>query len=158
MAFDGPGAAGEVNGTATDRQVLSYYTQQTQKRVRRDPPVKTCCATRRESSGGMIRVDRDAQQTDGYRRDSLLLSPECRADAIPGLEIEADDVRCTHGATAGRVDAEQIFYCMCRGMSRYEAMPMIVEGFFHGVFDRIAVEAVRETLNQAVKRKLGIDR
>ena len=104
-------------------------------------------------------VDPEAQKTDGYQRnDSLLLSPDCRADAIPGLEIEADDVRCTHGATAGRVDAEQIFYCMCRGLSRYEAMHMIVEGFFHGVYDRIAVEAVRETLSHAVKRKLGIDR
>jgi Fe-S cluster assembly protein SufD len=108
---------------------------------------------------GMIRVDQAAQKTDGYQRnDSLLLSPDCRADAIPGLEIEADDVRCTHGATAGRVDAEQIFYCMCRGLSRYEAMHMIVEGFFHGVYDRIAVEAVRETLSRAVERKLGIGR
>jgi Fe-S cluster assembly protein SufD len=164
VALDGPGAAGEVNGVtfATDRQLLSYYTQQTHKapRTRSDLLYKDVLRDKaRVIWRGMIRVDRDAQQTDGYQRnDSLLLSPDCRADAIPGLEIEADDVRCTHGATAGRVDAEQIFYCMCRGMSRYEAMHMIVEGFFHGVFDRIAVEAVRETLSQTVKRKLGIDR
>ncbi|MBI3861563.1 MAG: SufD family Fe-S cluster assembly protein, partial [Planctomycetia bacterium] len=154
----------EVNGVtfATDRQLLSYYTQQTHKApdTRSDLLYKDVLRDEaRVVWRGMIRVDPEAQKTDGYQRnDSLLLSPDCRADAIPGLEIEADDVRCTHGATAGRVDAEQIFYCMCRGLSRYEAMHMIVEGFFHGVYDRIAVEAVRDTLSRAVKRKLGIDR
>ncbi|MBS0260590.1 MAG: Fe-S cluster assembly protein SufD, partial [Planctomycetes bacterium] len=163
VSLDGRGASGEVNGVtfATDRQLLSYYTQQTHKApdTRSDLLYKDVLRDQaRVVWRGMIRVDPDAQKTDGYQRnDSLLLSPDCRADAIPGLEIEADDVRCTHGATAGRVDAEQIFYCMCRGMSRFEAMHMIVEGFFHGVYDRIAVEAVRETLSQAVKRKLGID-
>ncbi|MEZ6144555.1 MAG: SufD family Fe-S cluster assembly protein [Planctomycetaceae bacterium] len=106
---------------------------------------------------GMIKVDPDAQKTDGYQRnDALMLSADARADAIPGLEIEADDVRCTHGATAGRVDDEQLFYAMCRGISEYEAMHMIVEGFFSAVYDRIPVELVRETLSQVVERKLGI--
>ena len=105
----------------------------------------------------MIRVEPDSQQIDGYQRcDALLMSNHCRNDAIPGLEIEADDVRCTHAATAGRVDEEQIFYCMSRGMNRYEAMHMIVEGFFQTVFDRIPVEAVRETLSRAVERKLRL--
>jgi Fe-S cluster assembly protein SufD len=152
--LEGQGAAAEVNGVtfATEKQLLSYYTQQTHK-----APNTHSDLLYKDVWRGMIRVDPQAQKTDGYQRnDSLLLSPECRADAIPGLEIEADDVRCTHGATAGRVDAEQIFYCMCRGLSRYEAMHMIVEGFFHGVYDRIAVEAVRETLSRAVERKLGI--
>jgi Fe-S cluster assembly protein SufD len=84
-----------------------------------------------------------------------MLSPTARVDAIPGLEIEADDVRCTHGATAGRVDLEQLFYCMCRGLTEYEAMHIIVEGFFQRVFDRIPVEIVRESLSQAVVKKLG---
>ena len=107
----------------------------------------------------MIKVEPVAQKTDGYQRsDALLLSSTCRCDSIPGLEIQADDVRCTHGATAGRVDEEQIFYCMCRGLSRFEAMHVIVEGFFHTVYDRIPVEAVRETLSQTVGRKLGIGR
>jgi len=162
--LEGRGASGEVNGVtfATGRQLLSYYTQQTHKapNTRSDLLYKDVLRDQaRVVWRGMIRVDPEAQKTDGYQRnDSLLLSPDCRADAIPGLEIEADDVRCTHGATAGRVDAEQIFYCMCRGLSRYEAMHMIVEGFFHGVYDRIAVEAVRETLSRAVERKLGIGR
>lgn len=160
--LDGKGAAAEVNGVtfATEKQLLSYYTQQTHnapntrsdllyKDVVRD---KARCIWR-----GMIKVAKDAQKTDGYQRnDSLMLSDECRADAIPGLEIEADDVRCTHGATCGRVDEEQLFYCMCRGLNRPEAMHMIVEGFFQRVYDRIPVEIVRETLGQAVERKLGI--
>jgi Fe-S cluster assembly protein SufD len=164
VSLDGPGAEAQVNGVtfATGRQVISYYTQQTHnapsttsdllyKEVLRDKA--------RVVWRGMIKVEPIAQKTDGYQRsDALLLSSTCRCDSIPGLEIQADDVRCTHGATAGRVDAEQIFYCMCRGLSRFEAMHMIVEGFFHTVYDRIPVEAVRETLSQTVERKLGIGR
>ena len=160
--LDGRGASAEVNGVtfATDKQLISYYTQQTHnapntrsdllyKDVVRD---KARCIWR-----GMIKVEKDAQRTDGYQRnDGLILSDTCRVDAIPGLEIEADDVRCTHGATCGRVDEEQLFYCMCRGLTRGEAMHVIVEGFFQRVYDRIPVEIVRETLGQAVERKLGI--
>ena len=59
----------------------------------------------------MIRVEKDAQRTDAYQKnDNLILSDHARADSIPGLEIEANDVRCTHGATAGRVDDDMIFY------------------------------------------------
>ena len=160
--LDGKGASAQVNGVtfATDKQLISYYTQQTHnaphttsdllyKDVVRD---KARCVWR-----GMIKVAKDAQKTDGYQRnDGLLMSDTCRVDAIPGLEIEADDVRCTHGATAGRVDEEQLFYGMCRGLTRSEAMHMIVTGFFQRVYDRIPVEIVRETLGQAVERKLGI--
>lgn len=160
--LDGPGASAQVNGVsfATERQVLSYYTQQSHHAVstQSDLLYKEVCRDRsRLVWRGMIRVDKPAQKTDGYQRnDALMLSKDARADAIPGLEIEADDVRCTHGATAGRVDDEQVFYCMCRGLSRYEAMHMIVEGFFAEVYDRIPVELVRDTLSQAVERKLGI--
>ncbi len=160
--LDGPGAHAQVNGVtfATDRQLLSYYTQQTHHApdTRSDLLYKEVCRDRsRVVWRGMIKVDRAAQKTDGYQRnDALMLSPDARVDAIPGLEIEADDVRCTHGATAGQVDEEQVLYAMCRGLSRYEAMHMIVEGFFAGVYDRIPVELVRTTLRQAVERKLGI--
>ncbi len=160
--LDGKGAAAEVNGVtfATERQVISYYTQQTHNapNTRSDLLYKDVVRDRARCIWrGMIKVAKDAQKTDGYQRnDSLLMSEECRADAIPGLEIEADDVRCTHGATCGRVDEEQLFYCMCRGLKRSEAMHMIVEGFFQRVYDRIPVEIVRETLGQAVERKLGI--
>jgi len=160
--LDGPGAEAQVNGVsfATDRQTLSFYTQQTHRarRTRSDLLYKDVLRDRsRVVWRGMIKVFPEAQQTDGYQRnDALLLSDSCRVDAIPGLEIEADDVRCTHGTTAGRVDEEQILYCMCRGLTEREAMHMIVGGFLQTVSDRIPVEMVRETLNQAVQQKLGL--
>lgn len=160
--LDGRGSQAQVNGItfATEKQLLSYYTQQThhEQNTTSDLLYKQVCRDHSRCVWrGMIKVDKIAQQTDGYQRnDALMLSSDARADAIPGLEIEADDVRCTHGATAGQVDEEQIFYAMCRGLSRYEAMHVIVEGFFAEVYDRIPVELVRETLSEAVQRKLGI--
>ena len=107
---------------------------------------------------GMIRVEPDAQKTNAYQRnDNLLLSEKARADSIPGLEIEADDVRCTHGATAGKIDADQIFYAMCRGLSEPEANLMVIEGFFGRVYDRVTSPSIRHQLNQAFADKLGIE-
>ena len=104
---------------------------------------------------GMIKVDPDAQRTDAYQRnDNLVLSDNARADSIPGLEIEADDVRCSHGATAGRVDDEQIFYAQNRGLTRKEAIRMVVTGFFQQVFDRITIDSVREALGEAIRRRV----
>lgn len=160
--LDGRGAEAEVNGVtfATDRQFLSYYTQQSHNApdTRSDLLYKDVLRDHsRVVWRGMIKVEKEAQLTDGYQRnDSLLLSSTARCDAIPGLEIEADDVRCTHGATAGRVDVDQVFYAMCRGLSEHEAMHMIVQGFLQTVTDRIPVELVRETLDSAVEKKLGI--
>ncbi len=161
VILDGRGAAGEVNGVtfATEKQFISYYTQQTHnvENTRSDLLYKEVLRDKaRVVWRGMIKVEKAAQLTDGYQRsDALMLSDTARCDAIPGLEIEADDVRCTHGATAGQVDEEQVFYAMSRGIARHEAMHMIVEGFFQQVYDRIPVEVVRETLSQTVIRKLG---
>ena len=83
-----------------------------------------------------------------------MLARTARADSIPGLEIEADDVRCTHGATAGRVDDEQVFYARARGLTRNEAVRMIVAGFFQQVFDRITIGAVRDALGEAIGRRI----
>ena len=146
----------------TDRQTISYYTQQTHHAPNTNSDLLYREVLRDRSKvvwRGMIKVDKIAQMTDGYQKsDAMMLSNDARCDAIPGLEIEADDVRCTHGATTGRVDETQIFYAMARGMTKDEAMNMIVEGFFHEVYDRIPVEIVRETLSQAIERKLGIER
>ena len=79
-----------------------------------------------------------------------MLSREARSDSIPGLEIEADDVRCTHGATSGRVDEEQIFYAQARGLTADEAARLVVAGFFQQVFDRITIPPVREALSAAI--------
>ncbi|QDT38300.1 Fe-S cluster assembly protein SufD [Stratiformator vulcanicus] len=160
--LDGRGAHAEVNGVtfSTNRQQLSYYTEQNHNAPDTTSDLLYKTVLRDKSKvvwRGMIKVEKEAQRTDGYQRcDSLMLSDTARSDSIPGLEIEADDVRCTHGATTGKVDEEQIFYCMSRGVGRSEAMHMIVEGFFQHIYDRIPVEAVREVLDDAVQKKLGI--
>ena len=100
-------------------------------------------------------MDEGAQRTDGYQRnDNLLLSNQARADSIPGLEIEADDVRCTHGSTSGMVDEELIYYAMCRGFTRKEATRLIVTGFFQQIFDRITIDSVRDALALAIARRV----
>src|SRR5207237_639031 len=81
-----------------------------------------------------------------------------KADSIPKLEIEANDVRCTHGATVGQVDAEQLFYLQSRGFSPDEAQNALVHGFFQPVIDRIAVEEVRGRIHGAIDAELkGLD-
>lgn len=159
--LDGPGAEAQVNGVmfTTGRQHLSYHTRQIHRSHHARSDLLYRGALKDHSRivwRGMIAVDPGAQKTDAYQRDdNLILSPTARADSIPGLEIKADDVRCTHGATAGRVDAEQVFYAMSRGLTRMEAMHMIVEGFFGTVLDRIPIESVRDALQLAVAEKLG---
>ena len=104
---------------------------------------------------GMIRVEEGAQKTNAYQENrNLLLSKTAHADSIPGLEILANDVRCTHGATLSQVDREQLFYAMARGLSRQEAERLIVRGFFQDVLDRIELEPVREALGQALEARI----
>jgi len=160
VALVGEGAHAQVNGVMfTDgAQHLSYHTLQHHQVPRCTSDLLYKGGLQGESRivwRGMIKVDRDAQKTDGYQRDdNLILSESARADSIPGLEIEADDVKCSHGATAGRVDDEQVFYAQSRGLSRKEAIRMIVAGFFQQVFDRITVESVREALGEAIGRRV----
>jgi len=103
---------------------------------------------------GLIKVHKDAQRSDAYQANrNLLLSDKARADSIPSLEIEANDVRCTHGATVGQVDEEQLFYIMTRGLARREAEQMIIGGFFEPVLQRIPAESLRAAVTAAVERK-----
>lgn len=105
---------------------------------------------------GMIKIDASGQQTNSYlKNDNLLLSDHARADSIPSLQIDANDVRASHGATVGRIDEEYIFYLQSRGVPRNTAVRMIVEGFFSTVFDRMSQERVREKLAAAVSAKIG---
>ena len=104
---------------------------------------------------GMIRVEPDAQKTNAYQENrNLLLSPEAHADSIPGLEIQANDVRCTHGATISQVDREQLFYAMARGLTQADAERLILRGFFQDVLDRIELEPVREALGEALEARI----
>jgi Fe-S cluster assembly protein SufD len=104
---------------------------------------------------GMIRVERDAQKTNAYQENrNLMLSPTTHAVPIPGLEILANDVRCTHGATVSRVNREELFYAMARGLSRGDAERLIVRGFFQDILDRIEFEAVREAVAAALEARI----
>ena len=105
---------------------------------------------------GMIYVAPGAQKTDGYQANrNLVLSPKARADSIPGLEILADDVRCTHGATVGKIDADQIFYLRSRGMPYADAERLVVEGFFDPIMQRIPFEGVRSRFQDAILQKMS---
>ncbi len=160
VALIGAGASSQVNGVmfTQDSQHLTYNTLQHHQapHCRSDFLYKAALQDKsRTVWRGMIEVDRGAQKTDGYQRnDNLLLSDQARADSIPGLEILADDVRCTHGSTSGKVDEELIFYAQSRGFTRKEAIRMIVSGFFQQIFDRITIESVREALGQAIARQV----
>ncbi|MEZ0396850.1 MAG: Fe-S cluster assembly protein SufD [Anaerolineales bacterium] len=105
---------------------------------------------------GMIYVAPGAQKTDGYQANrNLLLSPAARADSIPGLEILADDVRCTHGATVSKLEAEPLFYLKSRGIPQTEAEQLLVEGFFDPIMQRIPFEGVRERFQQVIFEKMS---
>ncbi|MFT5522809.1 MAG: Fe-S cluster assembly protein SufD [Pirellulaceae bacterium] len=160
VSLAGDGAQCQVNGVlfTEGKQHLSYHTLQHHENpsCRSDFLYKAALQDKsRTVWRGMIKVDPTAQKTDGYQRnDNLLLSDSARADSIPGLEIEADDVRCTHGSTTGRVDDELIFYAMCRGFTRKEAIRAIVIGFFQQIFDRITIDSVRDALGHAIARRI----
>jgi Fe-S cluster assembly protein SufD len=161
VAMTGPDAEVQVNGVmfTEGKQHLAYNTHQHHQAPYCKSDLLYKAALQDHSRTvwrGMIKVDRDAQRTDGYQRnDNLMLSRDARADSIPGLEIEADDVRCTHGSTSGRVDDMQLFYAMTRGLTRREAVRMIVAGFFQQVFDRITIESVRDALGEAIGRRVS---
>jgi len=157
----GPGARAFVHGFmfGDDRQHFHLHTLQRHvaDHGTSDLLIKACLKDRARSVyQGLIQVSEGAQRTDAYQANrNLILSDTARADSIPGLEILANDVRCTHGATIGQVDEEQVFYLMARGLPRSEAQRLIVEGFFAPVLDRIPLMPVREQLRGAIERKLG---
>ncbi|MEM8735986.1 MAG: Fe-S cluster assembly protein SufD [Planctomycetota bacterium] len=160
VSLVGEGAHSQVNGVmfTQEKQQMTYNTVQHHHAAhcRSDFLYKSALQDQsRTVWRGMIAVDPGAQKTDGYQRnDNLLLSDQARADSIPGLEILADDVRCTHGSTSGKVDEELIFYAQSRGFTRKEAVRMIVTGFFQQIFDRITIESVREALGLAIARQV----
>jgi FeS assembly protein SufB len=104
---------------------------------------------------GMIRVQPKAQQTASFLSDhTLLLSAECRAESIPSLEIGANEVSASHGATTGQIDEEQLFYLMVRGIPLDEAQRIIVQGFFEPVLQRIPLENLRTRLRRSIVRRM----
>jgi Fe-S cluster assembly protein SufD len=160
----GPGADGRVTGAYVGhgRQHLDYDTTQEHAAPHTTSDLAFRGILRDRATAvwsGMIRVEPEAQRTDAFQENrNLLLSEGAHADAIPGLEIEANDVRCTHAATVGRIDEEQLFYLMSRGLERSEAERLLVGGFLGVVAARLkgsphlhdAVEAALERELEAV--------
>jgi Fe-S cluster assembly protein SufD len=105
---------------------------------------------------GIIKVFPKAQRTDAYQTNrNLLLSDKAEATSLPNLEIEADDVRCSHAATVGHLDKEELFYIMSRGVSRREAERLVVFGFFGEVLDRLPMPHVVQELRAAIAERIG---
>jgi Fe-S cluster assembly protein SufD len=156
----GQGATSRVTGAYFgDRsQHLDYDTYQLHAAPNTTSDFAFKGALRDEATAvwrGMIRVEEEAQRTNAYQENrNLMLSPTTHAVPIPGLEILANDVRCTHGATVGQVDREQLFYLMSRGLSRGEAERLIVRGFFTDVLNRVELEPVRDALSEALEARI----
>jgi Fe-S cluster assembly protein SufD len=157
----GRGSSAKVTGAyaGTGRQHLDYDT--TQEHAGED--TVSDLAFRGVLSGratavwrGMIRVDPGAQRTDAFQESrNLLLSGRAHADAIPGLEIEADDVRCTHAAAVAQVDPEQLYYLRARGVAEAEAKRVVIEGFLQELVERTAEGPIRDSLAEELERRLG---
>ncbi len=160
VELDGAGANAQVSGLyfVDGKRHLDLDTQQNHNMPDTESDLLYKGALKEKGRSvwqGMIKVLPAAQRTNGYQANrNLMLSKTARSDSIPGLEIEADDVRCTHGATVGQVDENQIFYLMSRGLPRAEAVRLVVHGFFVPVLERVPVPAVRERLEAVVDARI----
>lgn len=161
LELNGHGANGKMSGFYfTDgNQHLDHDTEQNHHAPFTTSDLLFKGALQGESRSvwqGMIYVARGAVKADGYQANrNLVLSKAARADSIPGLEILADDVRCTHGATVGKMDPNEIFYLNSRGIPKAEAERLIVEGFFDPIMQRIPFEGVRQRFELAIHQKMG---
>jgi Fe-S cluster assembly protein SufD len=157
----GEGATGRMSGFYfTDgNQHLDHDTQQNHLAPHTTSDLLFKGALKGKSRSvwqGMIYVAPGAQKTDGYQANrNIVLSDGARADSIPGLEILADDVRCTHGATVGKLEQEPLFYLKSRGIPQAEAEKIVVEGFFDPIFQRIPFEGVRERFQEYIANKMA---
>lgn len=161
LGLKGNGSAGELVGvfftdhdqrysinTLSDHAALSTNAETLIKGVLTDRS--------RVEFDGMIRVEPGAQQTASFlSAHGLLLSKEARGEFIPGLEIAANEVSASHGATSGQIDEEQLFYLMVRGIARPEAERIIVQGFFEPVLQRIPLENLRVRLRRSIVRRMS---
>ncbi|HEX6589844.1 MAG TPA: Fe-S cluster assembly protein SufD [Longimicrobiales bacterium] len=159
--LDGPGARSDMLGLyfAEGDQHFDHNTRQDHKSPHAESDLLYKGALYDSSRAvfrGIIRVHPGAQHTDAYQTNrNLLLSGEARADSLPNLEIEADDVKCSHGATVGQIDEEELFYLMARGIPREQAERLVVFGFFGEVLGRLPMPTVVEELGEAIAAKIG---
>jgi Fe-S cluster assembly protein SufD len=158
---DGQGSEAQLSGVCfgdgsqhLDHQSLQHHRA---PRTRTDLMLKVAVRDRARSVySGLIEVEREAQQTDGYVQNrNLILSSGAIADSVPRLEIRANDVRCGHGATAGHIDSDQRFYLMARGVSAEEADRIIVGGFMQDALDRCPNAGVRDLVTQLLDEEIA---
>jgi len=163
LDLDQPGANGQLLGVyfTTDRQHVDHHTMQNHRAPGSTSDLLYKGALKDHSRSvyqGYIKVWPGAQKTNAYQANrNLILDGHARADSIPGLEIEADDVRCTHGATAGPIPEAYVFYLQARGIDRQHAERLIVSGFLDEVIRRVDNEDVRQKLEATVARRLGVE-
>jgi Fe-S cluster assembly protein SufD len=156
----GQGAEGRVSGMffADQNQHLSFNTLQRHLAPRTSSDLLFKGALNGNSRSvwrGMIYVAPGARHIDGYQANrNLVLDPAARTDSIPGLEILNNDVRCTHGSTVGKIDQEQLFYLLSRGIPNKEAEQLIIHGFFEDILSRFSVPEVGEKLWANIQNKL----
>lgn len=161
MELDQPGAWGRMSGIffTNGRQHLDLDTQQNHNAADTVSDLLYKGALKGKSRTvwqGMIKALPDAQRIDGFQANrNLMLEKTARADSIPGLEIEADDVRCTHASAIGKLDEEELFYLMSRGIPRKTAIEMSVQGFFDPLMRRIPFEGVRNRIFDRIVEKIG---
>jgi Fe-S cluster assembly protein SufD len=112
----------------------------------------------RTTFGGLIRVEPHAHFTDAYQKvRNLLLSDDAEANSMPGLEILADNVRCSHGATSGQIDEDELFYLRTRGIPVKVAQHLIVTGFLNEVVQRLDQPAITAHLHRLIEQKFTAD-
>ncbi|MGB4868690.1 MAG: Fe-S cluster assembly protein SufD [Candidatus Promineifilaceae bacterium] len=161
MELDRPGAWGRMSGIffTNGRQHLDLDTQQNHNAEDTTSDLLYKGALKDKSRTvwqGMIKALPGSQRIDGFQANrNLMLDKTARADSIPGLEIEADDVRCTHASAIGKLDPEELFYLMSRGIPRKTAVEMSVQGFFDPLMRRIPFEGIRERIFGRIVEKLG---
>jgi Fe-S cluster assembly protein SufD len=152
----GPGAESDMLGLvfADGDQQFDYHTLQ----GHRSPDTRSDLLYKNALDGnshsiytGVIVIERGAQRSNAYQANrNLLLSNGARAATEPKLEIEADDVRCTHGATVGPIDEEQLFYLSSRGLDPEVGSRLIVEGFFQEVFEKVGEPSLTTPLHELI--------
>jgi Fe-S cluster assembly protein SufD len=158
-----PGSDSEMLGLyfADSNQVLDHHTLQDHLAPNAHSDLLYKGALRDESLAvfsGLIRVEPGAQKTDAYQtnRNLILGTDDAMAVSLPRLEIQADDVKCSHGSTTGQVDDVELFYLMSRGIPRREAEKLVVFGFFGEVTSRIPLRGLKEKLDRAIEGKIGL--
>ena len=160
--LSGPGADARVTGAYAShaRQHIDFDTTQVHAAPNTTSDLAFRGVLQDRSTAiwrGNIIVDPGAQKTDAFQESrNLLVSKRAHADAIPGLEIQANDVRCTHAAAIAQLDADQLFYLRSRGLREDDAKRLVIEGFLSALTERFEAGAVREMLHGALEQRLGL--